>query len=156
MIFVVVLFVLSNCGHTGQKLSERQDNQNWMWEQSKIRTFLPHQLVVLGFDSSGSKQLVLRGVNHNRDVGFLTSPLSSIHHTLHQQRDNCETDLLGWSICWHLKRCSGPNWADRYHRLHSHPCRTVAYITLNVDWLLAVGCRPIVSSLKLVCGPKCN
>lgn len=34
------------------------------------------------------------------------------------------------------------------------PYSTVAYITLNADWPPAVGCHPLVSSLKFIWCPK--
>lgn len=49
--------------------------------------------MVLSHDFSGSKQLVLRGVKHNTDMGSLTSSLGSVHPS--STDDGCETDLLG-------------------------------------------------------------
>lgn len=87
-----------------------------------------HQSVVWALSFCGVKQLVLRGVNHNWNVGSLVSLCESKNSRHWRQclsynatliSRGCETDFLEVRRWQTSQRYTGLNWEDKYHRLHS-------------------------------------
>lgn len=114
----------------------------------------------------GVKHLVLRGVNHNRNKNSLTcvwiQACLSSRLCLSYSITFINGGMAVKLICWggntgrHLRDILALIGQINITGCALWPYSTVAYITLNVNWPPAVGCRPPVLSARFIFCPKCN